>query len=328
MRFSLKFMLIAVCVLGAYAGIMARLFYENPQQFFLALDISYTVGPFLLAIGTILWLVIWPKQLLPRMRRRLVEWAVLLLLIPIAGWLALNYFFPTRDPLHYLTNYRLIHDRLKGRENQPWVWNELANRINRQALSKAEVEECMSDLIAYIKLSKPGGWDQALTWQQPYLAAATQANLISDELLYDFCDVFYGPNPTLKVLRVERNETLLNVEHGGQWPLAQSGVDIDLIWSVTKLMIDGMPVKVINGNGMFDWLWQADLATKLDPGEHEVSVEVECAYIDHKKKPGTLTKFSPDKWPPTLKRWTTSASAKFTVPDGKVTGQQISPQSK
>jgi hypothetical protein len=323
MRFSLKFMLIAVCVLGAYCGIMARLFYESPEQFFTAFILSYTVGPFLLAIGTIVWLGL---RLRPGSRRSIMIWGIVLLFVPILGYVVSSTVLPMRDPLHYLTNYRLIHNRLVGHENEPWAWNELTNRINRRALSKAEVEECMNDLIAYMKLTKPNGWNEPMPWQRPFLQAAIQANLISDELQYDLCDAFYGPTTVVKVLRAERNDTLLNVEHGGHWGIEESGVDIDLIWSVTKLMIDGTPVKVTNGNGMFDSLWQADPATKLEPGEHEVSVEVENAYIDHKKKPGTLSKFPPDKWPPTLKRWTTSASAKFTVPDFKAAGQQVSPQ--
>lgn len=322
-------MLIAVCVIGAYIGIMVRLFYERPERFFSAVETSCTTGPFLLAIGTILWLAFRQNPLSRSARKNLAAWAVLLLLTPIAGGLALNYFFPTRDPLQYLSNYRLIHERLQGRQvNEPGIWNELTNRINKQALSKTEAEESVAELITYMKFATPGGWNKPVSWQEPFLQAATQANLISDEVLCDLCDAFYASTTTIKVYRADRRGVSLYVEHGGHWLIKDSGVDIDLIWSVTKVMVDGTEAKVAHENAFFSWEWQGDLPVKLEPGLHEVSVELECAYIDHKKKPGNLTKFSPDKWPPTLKRWTTSASTKFTVPDGKATGQQDASQSK
>jgi hypothetical protein len=326
MRFSLKFMLIAVCVIGAYAGIMSRLFYESPEQFFTAFIISYTVGPFLLAIGTIIWLAIRQNPLVGS-RRNLLIWGIVLLFVPMLGFVVTNTVLPMRDPLHYLTNYRLIHNRLVGHENEPWAWNELTNRINKQALSKAEVEECMGDLIAYMKLAKPGGWNEPMPWQSPFLRAESQANLISEEVLYELCDAYYGSKPSLKIINADRKGFHLEVENGGHWSMGHSGVDIDLIWYVNRALIDGVPVNISDGHGIFDWMWQADLPVKLEPGEHEVVAEVECGYIDHKNRNGLLSRFSPDKWPATLKRWTTSASAKFTVPGDQATTQQVSPQS-
>src|SRR5215831_12458009 len=53
-KFNLKFLLIAVCVVGAVLGLMGRLYVETPETFLQILEAFGTVGPFLLAIGTIL----------------------------------------------------------------------------------------------------------------------------------------------------------------------------------------------------------------------------------------------------------------------------------
>ena len=56
MKYSLKSLLISMCVIGATFGIMTRLLMENPEMFLAVVRVGATVGPFLLAVGTIIWI--------------------------------------------------------------------------------------------------------------------------------------------------------------------------------------------------------------------------------------------------------------------------------
>src|SRR5262245_47037759 len=126
MKFSLKTMLLVTCAVGACTGIMWKLFTESPETFIQVLNLAFTVGPFLLAIGTIWWIALRKKQVqstsddLPNRSWRLAGWGLILLLTPLAGRIVLSLVLPSGDPLQLLGTYRLIHDRLPNQVNEPW----------------------------------------------------------------------------------------------------------------------------------------------------------------------------------------------------------------
>jgi hypothetical protein len=78
MKFSLKTFLFGMCGIGAFLGIMGKLLLERPETFMAALAIEGTVVPFVLAIGTIIFLGLRGER-----RWKLVAWGSFLLLLPI-----------------------------------------------------------------------------------------------------------------------------------------------------------------------------------------------------------------------------------------------------
>ena len=56
MKFSLRVMLIGLCLLGAFVGMMGNWLIRSPEKFFAAIQICSTVLPFVLATGTIIWI--------------------------------------------------------------------------------------------------------------------------------------------------------------------------------------------------------------------------------------------------------------------------------
>ena len=200
MKFGLKTYLISLCVLGATAGILGKLFVETPETFLSVVALASTVLPFLLATGTIIVLGLRHKR-----RPRLVMWGLFLLLCPLAVRFALSLLWPTGDPLRFLSTNRLITKRLPDQTNEPWIWNELKRRLDSGSLTGEEDGESNKTLVAYMKKSRPTGWDQPLPWQDQCLKAAVSAKRVSDHGLLDFA-TFYGKRPAISRRRRQRRE--------------------------------------------------------------------------------------------------------------------------
>jgi hypothetical protein len=81
-QFSLRTFLVACLVLGLAAGLLGRLFFQKPEVFFFVVSLLTTVGPFLAAIGTIVWIGLGHR---PDRRWGLVAWGVFLAVMPIVG---------------------------------------------------------------------------------------------------------------------------------------------------------------------------------------------------------------------------------------------------
>jgi hypothetical protein len=251
---------------------------------------------------------------LPNQRRRwgLAIWGVTLLLMPLVVQLFLSWLSPTRNPLQLLSNQRLIHNRLPIQVNEPWVWNELANRLNKQALSKQETDDATQELIAYMKKTRPAGWDQPLPWQKDFIRSAVQAKMISGEVFLDLCDAFYGPKPVVQSLppiRQGKSSFQLNIEYGNPWS-SESGLGVELLWDVQQVLMDGRPFSFRQTN-VSPGQWYGTCDGNFELGDHEITVEIESAYVDRSKLPGTNLPVS--QWPSARKRWTTKISVPVTV---------------
>jgi hypothetical protein len=61
-----------------------------------------------------------------------------------------------------------------------------------------------------------------------------------------------------------------------------------------------------------NWIGYSDL--NLEPGEYEIAVDIELAYVDPFALTGSNASALPfDQWPPALRRWTKTVTVPVTV---------------
>jgi len=102
----------------------------------------------------------------------------------------------------------------------PWIWQELEKRIQSGSLSQAEVDDAIQTLISHMKKTNPQGWNGPLHWEGRFIELAAKQKLVSQQTLFDLCDVFYGSRPTLdhfSGMPGFRGNHRLGVEFGNQW---------------------------------------------------------------------------------------------------------------
>src|SRR6478672_3339586 len=136
MKFSLKTYLLGMCGIGAFGGIMGKLLLESPETFLSVLTLLSTVVPFLLAVGTVIYLGLRSER-----RPKLVAWGVFLLLMPLTVFLFHIIVLPTGQPMRLLTTRRLIERRLPDHVEEPWVWQELERRMAKGGLTADDVTD-------------------------------------------------------------------------------------------------------------------------------------------------------------------------------------------
>jgi hypothetical protein len=319
-----------------------------------------TIGPFLLAIVTIIWIGFrgggaWSAPICGNCRRDLrriapdrlancprcgadlaearavlflrgrerrwglVVWAAVLLLMPFVGmttvFLVSQFVGSSPGNLRAQSTQVLVEQRLPNQVDEPWVWNELESRLNAGSLSQQEVEDAIKQLIAHMKSTHPEGYDRSLSWQDGFLRSATQAGKISDPVLFDLCDALYGTKPVIRPLpRLRENNPRLEirVEYGNTFD-HHNGLAVQLLWAVKRVHLDGVPLDVRQNHKHGD-TWSGSHEGSLPVGDHEVTVEVEAAYIDRDKLIGLNTNDLPgDRWPKARKRWTKTVSAPLKV---------------
>lgn len=316
-RISLKWLLAALLMLGAGLGLLGRLFYTDREVFRAVVMGLSTAAPFMLAIGTVLWIGV------RRRRYGLVAWGGLLVAAPFIGVGVLYLADRAEPPINaralpsnaqrFATDQLL--GKLPGQMEEPYVWRELERRVNSGALSREEAERAIEALVAHMKQKKPDGWDQPLHWADGFVQNASAAGLLSDETRIALADAFYGTRPAVQPLpRVRENSPSFNlgVKFGNTWGRT-SGIDLALVWDVTAVKIDGEPLDVRQTHHFADD-WSGHCAAQLPAGEHELSAEIECAYIARSKLIGLDEHDLPsERWPTPVKRWTATASSPFRV---------------
>jgi hypothetical protein len=309
MKFSLKTFLIVLCVGGAFVGLMGNLLLESPEAFLRVLFFCATVVPFVLAVGTVIALGLRLKK------RKVVAWGILLLLVPPLTYGAMAVLMPRGNALALLTTRRLIERRLPKQVNEPWVWNELVVRLRAGNLSREQVDAAITELADYMKRTQPKGWDRPLSWQRDFLSSAIAAKLVSKEVLLDLCDAFFGAKPQVKpnVPPVSSGEQgfQLAIEYGNVWA-QHSGLGVVLLWNVNDVRVDGKPVRLEQVNE-FGEDWNANVRGKLSPGDHDVQIDVECAYVDALTGVTNDSKLPVKQWPKAEKRWKTTVTTPVKV---------------
>jgi hypothetical protein len=314
MKFSLKTFLLGMCGVGAFVGIMGRLLLEQPEMFQAVLIFVSTVVPFVLAVGTIIY--VGRRE----QRGKLVVWGCCLLLLPVLVLLFQRLFMPTGNPVQLLTTRRLIERRLPQQIEEPWVWQELERRTASGRLTMADVSDAFETLILHMKTNRPAGWNQPLSWQHEFIGKAIGAKLISDEMVLKLCDAFFGLQPKVQpIAPVAAGQPgfQVQVDYGNPW-VFNSGIGTELLWDVKSVELDGKPMKISQPN-RFAQQWNAFCDGPLSTRDHELKVEVECAYVDESsaRAMNTATKIPPSQWPTAKKRWTATVTAPVKVEETK-----------
>ncbi len=357
---SLRTYLIAVLGAGLTLGVLGQLFRHQPELFAVVISVLSTIVPFVLAIGTVVWIgfhrsPVWSLPICASCRRdlrwldlnevtscpqcnadltaskavafersryrsgRMIAWGFVLLMMPVIGIVGTILFRTVAGPgpggLGVLSNQEVIQKRLLPQIDQPWVWQELERRLAAGKLSQKEVDDAVSVLVGHMKATQPKGWNRSLSWQDGFLRSATSAGLISEPVLIDLCDAFYGPKAQIQPLprlREGSGSFHLRLEYGSDWGNSL-GVGVDHMWEVVAVRLDGkgLDIRQINKSS---GRWSGHYEGSLPAGEHELTIEIECAYIDASQLLGLNTNELPAKhWPKARKRWTQIAMAQFTV---------------
>lgn len=353
MRFGLKTLLVAVGVVGPILGIVYHMLTRRPEAFFVATTVISTLLPFVLAIGTVIWIAATGRPRLSMLacaqcqceltsgalpevcpdcqarldraqavmlatnglaRRRLLAWSMGLVLVPALLQVSLAIFIPTRDPLALLSTQRLLEDRLPGAIDEPWVWRELVHRLNRNDISQAEAEEAIRQLVIYMKTKPPAGWRQPLPWQDDFVTGAINSKLISDALLFQFCDVYLNPQLVASVLGTVRQTQpsfTLRIEYGN--PFSRRTLGIAPVVKVTEVLLDGTPLAIRRINESTGH-WMAQCEGKFPPGDHELVIKAECGYVaPNSVAPSVKAKLPIAQWPGVRKHWTTELKIPLAV---------------
>ena len=352
-QFSLRTFLIVVCILGVGGGLLGRLLLRYPVSLRMVLSLLTSVVPFLLAVVTIVVLgvrrrSVWsvpsctecghdlrrshPNRLgkcpgcdadlgrpgpvsfvgSPARRWGLAAWAGALLLMPILGsvvtLIVARFGGLSANSLGLVSTRQLLTQRLPNEIDQPWVWNELDRRLLAGSLSQQEVDAAVKTLTAHVTKTR---------WQgrsHEFLKSARQAGKISEPVLIDLCDAFYGRNPVispLSRLREGKSQFDIMIRCGGV--LSSSGIGVQLLWQVDRVLLDGQPVEVAWGFKS-GGSWPGRCQGNLPAGDHKVTAELECAYLDQSKLIGLNPRDLPaDRWPAALKRWKPSVSAPLRI---------------
>jgi hypothetical protein len=310
MKFSLRTFLIAVSVVGAVAGLMGSLLLNRPEDFLNVVRMCATILPFMLAVGTIVVVGLQRER-----RPRLVAWGVFLFLFPIAMHGAMAVLLPTGEPLRLWSTKRIITQGLPSRIEEPWVWRELQRRLDGGTMTAAEVDEAISVLVSHMKTTRPGGWNQPMPWQDPFLKAALSKQLVSEDVLLQLCDAFYGAQPTVWAITPMAKGAggfRVHVEYGNPWA-ANLGVGVALLWEVTQVSVDGVAVKTSQVQRSAQ-NWDAYCTADPAAGDHEVQIDLVCAYAAYNKIIGGDPSQVPvSRWPATRKKWTVRLTTPLKV---------------
>jgi hypothetical protein len=315
-QYSLKTFLIVSCALGVFAGVMGRLLLHDPQTFLQVSNSLVFAGPFLLAIGTILWIGLRGR------RRGLMIWGGTLAGMQVLGLAVLGLVTQVLGPPPYYlalqSNQQVLQTRLPGHVSEPWVWSELERRLRAGSLSQEDADDAIRKLTADITASRlKTGSAPDLAWSKGFLGAAAQAGMISEPVAIALCDAFYGTTPVLKTTFYSRQGQRvsfgIDVKFGNPFDFNQ--VPWQLLWQVNRVLLDGQPITV-RQNPRFSDQWSGSYDGSLKTGNHAVTVELECAYVDRNKLPATnLADSLPvNRWPAARKRWKQSVSGPLVVP--------------
>ena len=309
-RFGLKTMLFVFLVLGVGGGILGSLFLRNPQVFFAVWSIGSIVVPFVLAILTILWLCRSMAK-----KRGVFIWTGMLTLAPLVGLglLPLFQYLHMQGVTVATPNNRaavgqysnvatddLLANYLPAEINTPWVWNELEDRLQANNLSKAEIDEAITLLTNSLKQDKDS-WKSPLNWQDTFITST--ANKMSKSVYIDLHDAYFGP-ARLELGRLRDSETGFDfrVKNGSTWA-DNSGLNYKLLWNIKAVELDGKP---ISWKQNFKTTEELNAACKgvLSPGEHELKILVDCAYVQDDKLVGLRSaRLKTEDWPTPAKEW-------------------------
>ena len=322
LRFSLRTMLITLVGFGVFAGVTGRLFLRHPQIFYVVWGTSTTVVPYVLALATLGYLCTKVEN-----RSALVLWTIFLALVPIIGLVSIPLFTYLQrqsavaaaaarispNQLRNLSTPQLIGKQLPNQIEEPWVWQELERRTGAGQISGDQADEITMIFAEHMKKTKPNGWDQPLHWQRQFLEAANKRNLISNASQIVFHDAFYGAL-TGRVNRIRESARRLNfrMQNGSQWA-SHSSLAFEYLWAIKLVAIDDQVVEYkISSSNASDKSGYYE--GPIPPGDHELKVVVDCAYVARKKMVGLdRYRLKQENWPKPVKAWQETMVIPFVV---------------
>lgn len=303
-QFGLRAMLVGLTVSGVGLGILGKLYFTNYAVFYGIASGLVTIVPFLLAVGTVIRLGVKANQV------TLTIWGLTLLLTPVVGMCLLFWLQtmagPSMSGFGLMSNQRLIREIAKAGDGPP-IWRELERRQKKGTLSSRETDEAIRQLVAFMKQRMPKGWNRPLTWQDDFVRAARAADAISQPVLLELCDEYFGTTPKLAPIDASRGGPLeVRLNFGTPWGRENhSGLDVSHLWTVGRVTVDGQEVEIERPH-RFAQQWSGTTKGDLPSEPKELVASVEIAYVKSSKMIGIDDDdLSPDRWPTAIKRWTT-----------------------
>ena len=212
--------------------------------------------------------------------------------------------------------------------NSPWEWQELERRMTAGSLTTADVDAAFAALAKKFNADRAAGRPrQPPHWYGGFVASAIRNKTASQSSIDALCQAYYGQAPplTMRDLAREGEPMLVLLNEHESWDLN----NVRRVWAITDVVAgNGAKLEVrwrygnheplgadaLSGSGR-EGDAQAALAHALPPGEHEITfnytvgvVPDNVTFVGLDGKPGT-----PNKWPSTIARWTTSVKRKIKV---------------
>ena len=250
-----------------------------------------------------------------------LQWWPAALFIPLlAAGIALVIVPKHREPI----NPYSLHDKstdqllqqLPERLDDSFIGNELMERLIAGSLSQENVDEAVQILASHMPALGPERWPSARGCQTNFLIAATHAHLISTPALLELCDALFGPRPIVQLPRWREGKhgPWLMIEYGGHWnSMIEAALGVKLVWHVDRVLLDGKPIKIHDAHKL-DYRWFATYSGTLPAGDHLLTADVQCAYIDSGKLIGMdVDNLQPVRWPDARKRWRKTISGSLKV---------------
>jgi len=248
----------------------------------------------------------------------LAVWAVVLLLMPFMIGAGMWFVFsrvqgPSPGNYGSVSTSALLQTHLPQRIDEPWVWDELENRIRAGTLTPAEADQALQAFTQYLQTQTPRS--SHISWQRDYLRDAQAAGLLSDQALTAFSDAFFGATPRVEPLprmREGSRDVRFELAYGTPW----SGTELpwQLDWELVEVRLDGKEVKEFRVNHQHRDDLSGMVKLDLTPGEHEMTFVVEAVYLDGQAVRGVdLDSVPIANWPSPKKRWRHEVKAPLRV---------------
>ena len=220
--------------------------------------------------------------------------------------------------LQQLTTDDLIRHQLPQQFDEPWVWNVLDQRLGRGEMTGGQVAEAVRVLTQQMAAAKPLGWDGPLSWSGTFMKQALAIPGVPDAEKVAFYQAYHGNTPQigpLQRLPDGEQQVEVRVEFGNTWGSSMPHV---LAWRIRDIQVAGgsasFTTQQIGGN-----MFEADAKARLEPGPHEVVVELECILYDVGRYPNVdLSAVPAANWPAGMHRWTIEAKTSLEVMDPAV----------
>ena len=212
--------------------------------------------------------------------------------------------------------------------NSPWEWQELERRLTAGNLTTADVDAALAALAARLNANRAAGRKrQPPHWYGNFVAAAMKSQIPSQPAVDALCQAYYDQIPPMTMRKLTREGEPIPVVLNEHEPWDLNGVR--RVWAITDIAAENgskltaqqrygpkapLAPDALSGTGR-EGNAQVALVHGLPPGEHELTFAYtvgvapdNTTFVGLDGKPGT-----PDKWPPTVARWTATVKRKITV---------------